>query len=158
MRALVTALALSGAALLAPSAPALAQQTLVPCAREGGFCRVPYPTRVIYGVPGRTRAADVRGRGVECTNEVFGDPAYGVPKRCAYVARRGYDDEDDEPVARWRTCAAEDDYCEFRGRKRVRYGARGRYAEGVFRNGVDCDNDTFGDPLPGVRKSCQVLD
>lgn len=63
-------------------------QGLVPCAQEGGFCRVPYPTRVIYGVPGRSVERFVRGGGVPCSNSVFGDPAYGVPKRCAFVARR----------------------------------------------------------------------
>jgi len=63
-------------------------QELVPCAREGGFCRVPYPTRVIYGVPGRSVERFVRQGGVACSNRVFGDPAYGRPKRCAFVARR----------------------------------------------------------------------
>jgi hypothetical protein len=62
--------------------PEAQAQSLVPCARENGFCRVPYPTRVIYGIP--------------CSNGAFGDPAPGVPKRCAYVARR-YDRGD-----RWR--------------------------------------------------------
>ena len=41
-----------------------AAQTLVPCAREGEFCRVPYPTRVVYGTPGRSAVTDVGGRGV----------------------------------------------------------------------------------------------
>jgi hypothetical protein len=73
-------------------------QGLVPCAQEGGFCRVPYPTRVLYGVPGRRVELFVREGGVACSNDVFGDPAYGVPKRCAFVARRydrgprGWDD------------------------------------------------------------------
>jgi hypothetical protein len=156
MRAVLPALALS-AAILAFAAPAVAQN-LVPCAREGGYCRVPYPTRVFYGVPGRLTAIEVRGRGVPCTNEVFGDPAFGARKSCFFVARRGVEGDDIEPVARWRTCAREDEYCDFNGRKRVRYGARGRFVEGVFRNGVSCDNDTFGDPVPGVRKACQVLD
>ncbi len=68
--------------------PAAQAQGLVPCAPEHGFCRVPYPTRVIYGVPGRNTEMFVRGRGVPCSNEVFGDPAPGFVKRCAYVERR----------------------------------------------------------------------
>ena len=32
---------------------------------------------------------EVGTRGVPCSNEVFGDPAEGIPKRCAYMAR-GY--------------------------------------------------------------------
>ncbi|QFU15063.1 hypothetical protein [Microvirga thermotolerans] len=154
-----------------------AAQGLVPCAREHGFCRVPYPTRVVYGVPGREAVMDVAGRGIPCSNEVFGDPAPGIPKRCAYVARsygggferplprphrdwpgrRGEVQEIYETAA-WRTCAGENGFCGFRGVRRVRYGAHGRYAEGVYRGGVGCNNGTFGDPVPGVRKHCQVLD
>jgi len=35
-----------------------------PCAAENGYCRVPYPTRVFYGVPGRVVARDRRPRGI----------------------------------------------------------------------------------------------
>jgi hypothetical protein len=76
--------------------PEAQAQSLVPCARENGFCRVPYPTRVIYGIPGRSAEVFVREGGIPCSNGAFGDPAPGVPKRCAYVARR-YDRGD-----RWR--------------------------------------------------------
>jgi hypothetical protein len=76
--------------------PEAQAQSLVPCAREHGFCRVPYPTRVVYGIPGRSTEVFVREGGIPCSNRVFGDPAPGVPKRCAYVARR-YDRGD-----RWR--------------------------------------------------------
>lgn len=80
-------------------------QALVPCAREHEFCRVPYPTRVIYGVPGRSTELFVQGRGIPCANETFGDPAPGIIKRCAFVARdygrgyrgRGYDEGYREP-------------------------------------------------------------
>ncbi|EIM28333.1 hypothetical protein [Microvirga lotononidis] len=88
---LATALIATGVAFGA-SADAQAQG-LVPCSREGGYCRVPYPTRVIYGVPGRRAEVFVRGGGIACSNSIFGDPAPGTPKRCAYVARR-YDRND----------------------------------------------------------------
>jgi hypothetical protein len=45
---------------------------------------------VIYGIPGRSVEVYVREGGVPCSNRVFGDPAPGVTKRCAYIAR-GYD-------------------------------------------------------------------
>lgn len=32
---------------------------LVPCAREGGFCRLPYPTTVVYGVPGKSTSLEI---------------------------------------------------------------------------------------------------
>jgi len=84
--ALATAVVVSGVMLAATSSAQA--QGLVPCAQEGGFCRVPYPTRVLYGVPGRSVERYVRRGGIPCSNSVFGDPAYGLPKRCAYVARR----------------------------------------------------------------------
>lgn len=75
--------------------PEAQAQNLVPCAREGGFCRVPYPTRVIYGAQGRNIEVFVRGGGIPCSNRAFGDPAPGRAKRCAFVARggRGWDDD-----------------------------------------------------------------
>jgi hypothetical protein len=83
---LATAVLATGA--LFGALPEAQAQSLVPCAREHDFCRVPYPTRVIYGVPGRSTEVFVRERGIPCSNRVFGDPAPGIPKRCAYVARR----------------------------------------------------------------------
>ena len=59
--------------------PEAQAQSLVPCAREHGFCRVPYPTRVVYGIPGRSTEVFVREGGVPCSNRVFGDPAPGAP-------------------------------------------------------------------------------
>lgn len=165
---------------LLAAAPAAFAQDLVPCARENEFCRVPYPTRVVYGVPGRQAALAVSGRGVMCSNTVFGDPAWGIPKGCAYVARRfderpGYgfhregtrihdrrarDFGPDEAFDRaaWRTCAPENGFCRFAGVRRVRYGVRGRFVEGTYRGGVSCSNGVFGDPVPGQPKLCQVLD
>ena len=200
LRSILAAMFAMGASIVA--VPTAVAQGLVPCARENGFCQVPYPTRVIYGALGRSSAREVGGRGIPCNNEVFGDPAPGTPKRCAYVARgygrggdgwpgdgpnRGFDgpgrDFDgprrgfDGPGRRfdgprddfggrgrrddmigWQICARENDFCDFQGFKRVRYGARGRFVERMSRDGIPCDNRSFGDPVPGVPKSCQVLD
>ncbi|HKH27221.1 MAG TPA: hypothetical protein VKA61_02675 [Sphingomicrobium sp.] len=95
LRAVLATAVLATGALLG-ALPEAQAQSLVPCARENGFCRVPYPTRVIYGIPGRSAEVFVREGGIPCSNGAFGDPAPGVPKRCAYMARR-YDRGD-----RWR--------------------------------------------------------
>ncbi len=89
LRAVLATAVLFSGAMIGISSEAQAQG-IVPCAREHGFCRVPYPTRVIYGIPGRSVEVFVREGGVPCSNRVFGDPAPGAVKRCAYVAR-GYD-------------------------------------------------------------------
>ncbi|MFC4172053.1 hypothetical protein ACFOYU_08275 [Microvirga sp. GCM10011540] len=182
LRTVVAAALAVGAAFTVMPTSAVAQG-LVPCAPEGGFCRVPYPTRVVYGIPGRTTAREVGGRGIPCSNEVFGDPAPGIPKRCAYIERRfdrdggwgpdrgrpgpdfdrprrdfrGPDWRDDRAAA-WQFCARENDFCDFRGTRRVRYGAGRRFVERVSRDGIPCNNRAFGDPAPGVLKVCQVLD
>jgi hypothetical protein len=73
-------------AMLAASAPASAQN-VIPCANEGNFCRVPYPTTVIYGARGVVTSREVGGAGIPCSNRAFGDPIPGVEKRCGYIER-----------------------------------------------------------------------
>ncbi|MCX8572878.1 MULTISPECIES: hypothetical protein [Hyphomicrobiales] len=173
----------AGSALLPETASA---QRMQPCATEGGTCRLPYPAEVVYGAKGRMTSRFIDGPSVRCSNRVFGDPAPGVRKSCYIVLRgRGRDrDYGDggwgdggwnngggwdnggggwgdggygEPRRnRWVACASENDYCDFNGRKRVRYGVPGNFEEGVFRDGVECSNDVFGDPAPGARKRCYV--
>ncbi|CDX11732.1 conserved exported hypothetical protein [Mesorhizobium sp. ORS 3324] len=155
-------LAIAASALLPATASA---QRLQRCADEGGTCRLPYPAEVVYGARGYTTSRFINRPAVRCANRVFGDPAPGLPKAC-YIVRRaggyyggGYGDNDYGPggdSGGWTACANEGDFCDFYGRKVVRYGARGRYTEGVFRGGVQCDNDSFGDPAPGAHKRCYV--
>ncbi len=148
--------------LLATSASAAELQR---CASEGGICRLPYPAEVVYGTGGRNTSRFIDRPEVPCSNRVFNDPAPGKKKSCSFVVRDRYDrpgrpdlpdryDRDRD----WRPCAKEGGYCDFYGRKRVRYGAKGRFIERTFRDGVDCDNYSFGDPAPGKGKACYVLD
>jgi hypothetical protein len=59
----------------------------------------------------------------------------------------------------WTYCARENETCSFLGsRKNVRYGANGIYYQGVFDNSVECNNSTFGDPIIGVVKACDMSD
>jgi hypothetical protein len=85
LRAVLASAVITGS-MLAGAAVVQAQE-MVPCARENGFCRVPYPTRVIYGARGWNSERFVQGRGIPCSNRFFGDPAPGIAKRCAYVVR-----------------------------------------------------------------------
>jgi hypothetical protein len=89
LRRLSALAALGLIASLSAVVPASAQGA-IPCAGEGGFCRVPYPTTVYYGYRGRVTARQVNGGGIPCNNNVFGDPAPGVPKSCSF-AGRGYE-------------------------------------------------------------------
>ncbi|MFC5528204.1 fibronectin type III domain-containing protein [Cohnella yongneupensis] len=59
-------------------------------------------------------------------------------------------------AANWVNCAGENNTCTFSGTKEVRYGANGFYAYGTYTNSVYCGNSTFGDPIPGTYKTCDV--
>jgi chitodextrinase len=59
-------------------------------------------------------------------------------------------------TANWVFCAGENNTCSFSGTKEVRYGANGSYNYGTYTNSVFCGNSTFGDPIVGVGKSCDV--
>ena len=58
----------------------------------------------------------------------------------------------------WWKCADEGGECRFSGKRKVAYGANGRYAYRVFNNGTACNPGTFGgDPAVGVNKSCYYM-
>lgn len=153
--------------MLAP-APAEAAR-LQRCASENGICQLPYPTEVIYGADGQGTSRFVDRPEVRCSNRVFGDPAPGRGKSCSYVVRDRFEDRrddrgtdwrgnrrDDRGRGQWQQCAKENGFCDFYGRKTVRYGAKGRFVERVFRDGVPCDNRAFGDPARGQGKACYI--
>jgi hypothetical protein len=56
----------------------------------------------------------------------------------------------------WSFCSDENGTCSFSGIKRVRFGKRGKYSYGIFAGSASCTSSAFGgDPIFGVRKSCQ---
>lgn len=70
-------------ALTPPPAPAPVRVYWIDCAAEGGTCTVPGSARVRYGADSRFAYKQVTGS-IVCSNAVFGDPAEGVLKSCAY--------------------------------------------------------------------------
>jgi hypothetical protein len=59
-------------------------------------------------------------------------------------------------VASWKPCASEGGTCTFSGLRDVRYGADGTYALRSVENGTPCTSAVFGNPAPGVQKTCDV--
>jgi|GEM_PF-3264269 len=56
-------------------------------------------------------------------------------------------------------CANENQRCNFSGTKDVAYGANGSFNYKYnISGGIDCNNGTFGDPIPGVGKACYTKD
>jgi hypothetical protein len=94
---------------------------MVACAGEGEKCKFEGTRTVMYGSiwganPGLTWKTAANG--VECTNEVFGDPAPGNAKLCWY------------PKDAWLWCANEGDnaYCTVPEPTLVMYGSDIRWA------------------------------
>jgi Domain of unknown function (DUF4832)/Domain of unknown function (DUF4874) len=54
----------------------------------------------------------------------------------------------------WVECAFEGGQCDVPGTRTVRYGADGTYAFKTVTGSIACNNETWGDPLFGVFKSC----
>jgi hypothetical protein len=63
-----------------------------------------------------------------------------------------------DPSPTWTFCANEGATCAFTGTKQVRYGANGTYTVRTVTGSVACTNATFGDPLFGVVKHCDVAE
>lgn len=120
-----------------------------PCASEDATCTVTGTRLVRYGADGNFVYRSVTGS-VRCSNAVFDDPHPGVDKACSVA-------DDGAPADPWIACAAEDQQCAFSGKRRVRYGANGSFAYRTSTGPVQCSNAVFGDPLPGVDKSCSYF-
>ena len=89
-----TVLALASAPGLADSSVASATYTIgggggggggtwVRCAGEGGTCSFSGTRTVRFGANGSSVTRTATGS-IACTNAVFGDPIFGVPKQCEY--------------------------------------------------------------------------
>lgn len=63
------------------------------------------------------------------------------------------------PDRDWDFCARENQACNVRGTFDIAYGANGRfiYRQNVdVRNGFQCNNQSFGDPIQGIEKACFI--
>jgi len=90
---------------------------------------------------------------VQCNTKTFGDPAVGKRKACfkliAHPTKRTY----------WRPCAGQNQVCHGWDKEhKIRFGARGRFAYLTTAGNTPCNTRTFGNPFPGVKKQCAVLE
>lgn len=122
------------------SVPTTAQWTF--CANENGNCLFTGTQNVRYGA-GSSWTTKSLAWGASCNNSTFGDPAPGVAKRC-------------EVTSSWGFCANEGGHCGFSGVQTVRYGAGSKFVTQTLNGGAACNNNTFGDPISGTAKHCDV--
>ncbi len=136
----------------APMANAQDGVTWSKCANEGSRCEFNGVRAVRYGADGKYVTREFKN-GVDCGNPVFGDPIPGFSKSCEVAVAAA---APAPGVPSWSKCADEGGRCNFNGVRSVRYGANDRFVTREFKNGVDCGNPVFGDPIPGVSKYCEV--
>ncbi|MBV0882182.1 hypothetical protein KTQ42_23180 [Noviherbaspirillum sp. L7-7A] len=132
----------------------------IECATEGGTCTFSGTRQVRYGAGG-TYAYKSGSGYLACNNGVFGDPAYGLTKTCAYAQSSTTTSSPTPPTTTapalpvWTACASENGTCTFSGTAQVRYGANNSFAYQTAIGSIGCNNGTFGDPAFGLTKTCE---
>lgn len=134
------------------------------CANEGATCNFSGTQQVRYGANGIYSYKTLPGS-VRCDNSIFGDPIYGVVKQCSVLTQTSTPIISPTPIpivtptpspTTWTNCASEGATCSFSGTQQVRYGANNSYVYKTATGSINCNNDVFGDPLPGMVKSCST--
>lgn len=115
------------------------------CSNERENCSFPGTRTIRYGIDGNYTYL-VATDGIRCDNSIFDDPAPGLVKSCYYSVKAEADD--------YLFCSNEHATCSFAGTRTIRYGINGQYNYLQATGQVDCSNLFFGDPAPGVEKSC----
>lgn len=136
------------------------------CSPEDSLCTFPGRRSIAYtasnpGAVGRVHYRNFSDN-VECNDSVFGDPSPGIKKSCYTtpipndVLRGGSSFYNAGGIpSYWTKCSDENGTCDPGVGKPVDilYGTNGLY---TYANAdrVTCNNEIFGDPAPGMRKSC----
>ncbi|MBK4735135.1 S8 family serine peptidase [Noviherbaspirillum pedocola] len=119
------------------------------CANEWGVCNFSGTRQVRYGANG-SYAYKTATASVSCTNDIFGDPAYGIAKTCEYASNS----TTTQTAEVWTWCSSEYNTCSFAGTREVKYGVNGVYTSKIVTGPVACSNAIFGDPVVGAAKEC----
>lgn len=115
-----------------------------------------------------------RARGQACIRvlSIYPGPVFSTPSEtaCATLPREALDlstlgnatpaPPAPPPVVApvWRYCAGEGEPCAFTGTRRVRFGYGDAFKELTLTNGASCSVATFGDPIRGQWKFCEVAE
>jgi len=139
------------------------------CAQEDGTCNIPSNilyTTIAYGLNGKWTFQNYSNYypsvwgsynlKVGCNNDAYGDVSPGGDKICCYDPSTTGTQTWSSLL--WTSIGAEGSHIlRPNGIYLVAYGAKWvytyRYVEGAF----TCDNNYFGDPIPGIDKNCYAL-
>jgi len=137
-----------------PTSPPPATSGWTRCAVEWQVCSFTGTAQVRYGASGVYVTRSATGS-IACNNQVFGDPLPGADKVCEYSGSDTGTPPPPPPPSGWTRCAVEWQVCSFPGTAQVRYGASGTYVTRTATGSIACNNQVFGDPLPGADKVCE---
>jgi len=145
-------------ALLALGAsPDASAETWLTCATENSTCQFDGTRRVAFGAKGKYAYRNMGGP-IACNAATFGsDPIPNVKKSCRFQVA-AYATNEAPAAPKWQRCADEGYECVFKGPKRVVFGAGNTWVLERFVAGVPCTRAVFGDPAPGVKKTCWLAD
>ncbi len=121
------------------------------CAEEGQTCAFSGTAQIYYGANNQFVGPVTKTDGVNCSNDVFGDPIGGTHKACYIKGGR---------PAGSTFCANENGTCSFGSTKvaTVFYGVNGKYnRRDDVSSSIACNNSTFGDPFSGLGKACYYI-
>ena len=117
------------------------------CANETAICNLPEGKvcTISYGADLRWSNKSGLFGSIDCSNNVFGDPAYGTVKSCIY--------SDCSPSKK---CSNENSVCELPEGQEciVTYGGKSGYSTRKAIGAINCNNIIFGDPEYGTFKHC----
>jgi hypothetical protein len=129
-------------------------ELVITCAEEHQLCFVPYTwITVSYGKSGAvvTRSGIVDVIVCDSSAQGFGsDPLFGQVKSCTFLLSDG--------SLPWKFCVSEGETCNITGAQFVRFGdaLSDKWVYGTIGFPFPCTRSFFGDPLPGIRKECQI--
>ena len=127
------------------------------CAGEGDTCRFPQGAYVVrFGVSGQYNYVEVAGTSISCNRAVFGDPAEGTGKGCAFLPLVQTPISSALPCSEGQTCIPN---AVGRGVVLIEYAAdNGSYIMRPIQNGpFTCSNSFFRfDPAEGSAKHCRM--
>jgi hypothetical protein len=111
-------------------------------------------TEIRYGVDDDWVYEVFKPGSFTCNEGTFGDPDHPTPKTGKKCWKRL-----DSTGTHWRPCAIEGQMCKgYPGNHRIRFGAAPKYEYLETSGDTQCSTDMFGDPNPGVKKQCFVLE
>lgn len=148
------------------------------CGNEDSICRVDGKSIIRYGER-NVYVYKLVESDIACSYTIFGDPLFGVHKKCDVFDISDYLNNTSQAVTLqnfygpenkrifnsifssirlvWTFCSYEHGTCKINTNSIVRYGHNNVFVYTYASNDTICNNEKFGDPLYGTFKKCDYI-